>query len=369
MRCSTFPEPTKRIILWFLKQFLGLSDALRGIHNLSDSDSGSESTTNLLAPRQDIRKSGWHHDLKPQNILYFVGSGSELGWFMIADFGSGKVHTYRSGSVNTRSPNGTLTYEPPEAANEGVTSRPYDIWSMGCVFLELLIWATYGYSAVRQFAKDRAGPRFPESTTNVVEDDAFFFIDIEGGIYRRSAVTTWLDKLDHELRTKMQPFGKVLDLVNRMLDTNRLNRISALDLWDTLDRIYKQTKVDLGSVKSDSVSEPTDRPTNLRLSTKVPDRRTPEPTSPGLVQRPEGHIPRTPHPNWTGNDFLTASPQPTSSTLKRRRNSSISGYSDVSDVRMGERSNSNLSSTHVQDGSSLHSNGGRSPDPPNARSG
>ena len=364
MKRNVFGEPTKRNVLWLLAQFLGLSNALRGIHNLSDSDTKSGATTNLLAPR---RRSGWHHDLKPQNILCFRGSGSTSGWFQIADFGSGKVHTYRSGgSVNTRSPNGTPTYEPPEAAKEGATSRPYDLWSMGCVFLELMIWAVYGYSFVRSFAGARTGRRFPGSTTNIIVDDAFWYIDADDKIYRRSSVNDWLAKLGKDLtKQHFQHFKGVIDLIERMLDTNRLERISALDLWDTLSRICDQTKVDLEHVKSGSIPEQpdsaTDAPQMTRLSTKAPDRRTPETIGTAAVQRPEGHAQRT--PPWTGAEFLTASPLAMSSTRAHRRNSSISGNSDVSDVRMRERSVSNVSSTHVQDGSY----GGRTPDASNTR--
>lgn len=408
MKCNAFAQPTKRNVLWLLAQFEGLSEALREIHNLSNSDTTSESTMNLLAPRQDVRKSGWHHDLKPQNILYFKSSGSKHGRFQIADFGSGKVHTYRSGSVNTRSPNGTLTYEPPEAAKEGATSRPYDIWSMGCVFLEIMIWAVYGYTSVKSFAKARRARRFPDSTTDIVTDDAFWQIDTDGEIHRRSSVTEWLKKLDEDLgKQNLQLFRKVLDLIDRMLDTDRLTRISALDLWDTLFRISTQTRIDLADVKSDSIPEQTDCATNLpllpRLSTKAPDRRTPEPISPAAVQRAEGYashatylplLPRlstkapgrrTPKPIsppavqraeghaspalWTGGDLLTASPVATSITRAHRRNSTLSGNSDGSDVRIGERSASYVSSTHVQDGSSNHSNASRTPDASNTRTG
>lgn len=371
MKRNVFSEPTKRNILWLLAQFLGLSNALREIHNLSDSNNAPETTPNILAPTQkEVRKSGWHHDLKPENILYFILSESKHGSFQIADFGSGKVHTYRSGSVNTRSPNGTLTYEPPEAAKEGATSRPYDMWSMGCVFLELLIWATYGYQCVKSFRSNREERRFPDSHTDIVQDDAFWQIHNDGNIQRRKSVEECFEKLENDLqRPSMQPFRKVLGLVDRMLDKERQTRISALDLWDTLSRIFTQTKIDLEHIRSDSVVDQANRDSMLpllpRLSTRAPDRRSPEHASPGAASRSEGYPPRSPNPLISGN-FLTASPQATSSTLPGRRNSSLSNYTANSDTRMRERSVSNASSTHVQDGSSIHSHGGRTPDPTNA---
>lgn len=301
MKRNSFGDPTKRKLRWLLEQFKALSFALRQIHNLSGETTSSEVTTNLLTPtQQDVRMSGWHHDLKPENILFFKLPGRKYGVFQVADFGSGKVHTYRSGSVNTRSPNGTLTYEPPEAAKEGATSRPYDMWSMGCVFLELLIWATCGYSCVKTFRSNREERRFPGSQTDILKDDAFWQIDVHGNIQRRASVDEWFNRLPNEMeRKKLQILREVLDLVDRMLDKDRQTRITALHLWDTIDRICSQAKIDLADVKDDSMPEQISRETASsilpRLSTRAPDRRTPDPISPAAMHPPEGSSPRTPH--------------------------------------------------------------------------
>ena len=246
MMRQNFGEPTKTNILWLLNQFLGLSNALREIHNLSNTDDVPEGSTRHLTPTANLRTSGWHHDLKPENILYFRNLNPPGGEFQIADFGSGKVHTYRSGSVTTRSPNGTLTYEPPEAVKERATSRPYDIWSLGGVFLELLIWAAFDYTSVKSFTSDREQTRCPDSQIDIVVDDGFWQMDKDGNTTLRQSVQNWIEKLRNELRRKgSQYFEKVLDLVICMLDTDRRNRISALELWNSLDVIYKQAKVDM----------------------------------------------------------------------------------------------------------------------------
>ena len=270
MEHNPFSSLTKRNVSWLLAQFVALSSAIRRIHHISNPD------PSLLAPQQGPRESGYHHDLKPENILYFKGIPYKEGAFKIADFGSGKVHTYRSGSGshNTPSPNGTLTYEPPEAEKEGKTSRPYDIWSLGCVFIEMLIWAVYDYDSVKSFGDSRDGPRVPNGA---LTDDAFWHIDLDGNPQRRRSVDEWFTNLDQELkRRNLQPLQDVLALVNRMLDTNRQERIKTLDLWDTLTRIYDQMKVDFETYEDDSVldqSTPTKtHRQSLSLSTKEPDR-------------------------------------------------------------------------------------------------
>ena len=350
MERMPFDSPMKGNTLWLLSQFLGLASALRHIHNLPDADRTAGPSRNLSAPTTDTRKSGWHHDLKPENILYFKGLSSLGGEFRIADFGSGKVNTYRSGSVNTKSPNGTLTYEPPEAANEGPTSRPYDMWSMGCVFFELLIWAVFDYESVKTFASDRVERRFPGSQTNIVKDDAFWQMDEDRNITLRQSVSDWITKLQDELRRqKLEPFKQVLDLVIRMLGTESRTRIPASDLWNTLDRIYEQATVDMKRLKNDSLPAEVDTDSERsslplpRLSTNPPDRRTPEPISPAVSNRSDPHRHR---PTYSG-DFLTASPAATSSTRAHRRNSSTSEFT----LSPRPRGLSD-SSTHGQDGSS-----------------
>ncbi|KAL8688219.1 MAG: hypothetical protein Q9218_005818 [Villophora microphyllina] len=365
MRRVTFGNPTKKNTLWFLRQLLGLASALRQIHNLSGPEGTAGSSTNLLAPAvKDLRKSGWHHDLKPENILYFRIQNYMLGEFHIADFGSGKVHTYRSGSVNTKSPNGTQTYEPPEFAKEGATSRPYDMWSMGCVFLELLVWAIFDYEAVKTFATNRGGRRFPDSQTEFTDDDAFWQMDEEGNISLRQAVVYWLK----ELRSTLQPhrlkyFEKVLDLIERMLDTDRRTRILALDLWDTLERIFKQANVDMKRVEDDALLadvdiQSKDAPTYLpRLSTVAPDRRTPEPlASPTVTITADAHPPSKQRAQYIDGGLLAASPVATTSSPRvHRRNSSASNFT-LSSRSRGQSD----SSTRVQNGSSP---GGHTPEP------
>ena len=244
MKYMTFGAPTKENIMWLLRQFRGLAAAMKDIHNLSLAIVTPKGSS-LQAPKQE-RRAGWHHDIKPENILYFTKAGLPHGTFKIADFGSSKIQTYRSGSINTRSPIGTLTYEPPEAKKEGATSRPYDVWSLGCVFLELLVWAVLDYRSLKIFTSERNDRRSPGSKTDLVEDDGFWQMAEDGMVKLRPSVVTWIENLRGKiLQQERQPFKEVLELVMRMLDTNRSSRIIALDVWNTLDIIYKQKTVDL----------------------------------------------------------------------------------------------------------------------------
>lgn len=120
-----------------IEQLAGLAAALDRLHNWGEGD------------------GSWRHgDLKPENILRFE-DGSRTGTWKIADMGLAKHHFAptgrRSGPTSTQ--NGTPLYGPPEAVTNSATarSRLYDIWSLGCITLELLVWLLDGYEALVEF--------------------------------------------------------------------------------------------------------------------------------------------------------------------------------------------------------------------------
>ncbi|KXJ88265.1 hypothetical protein Micbo1qcDRAFT_19387 [Microdochium bolleyi] len=50
----------------------------------------------------------------------------------------------------------TPTYRPPESDLEGnVISRSYDIWTLGCLFMETMIWHLDGFEWLFQFSQER----------------------------------------------------------------------------------------------------------------------------------------------------------------------------------------------------------------------
>ncbi|KAI0868529.1 hypothetical protein GGS24DRAFT_494486 [Hypoxylon argillaceum] len=112
---------------WLVAQFVGLFSALK------------------LLQEQNCR----HGDLKPENILWF-----DMG---LAAFHEKDADTKKRNwkGMSTMTPSGTSRYEPPEMDDtrdkDTSRSRQYDIWSMGCIIIELVIWLMYGYEGVRSF--------------------------------------------------------------------------------------------------------------------------------------------------------------------------------------------------------------------------
>jgi serine/threonine protein kinase len=75
---------------------------------------------------------------------------------MISDFGTAnlaKEHTQTSKTVNF-----SPTYRPPEHddADSFVDSK-WDVWSLGCLFLEFTTWLLMGKEGVEEFSNSRVG--------------------------------------------------------------------------------------------------------------------------------------------------------------------------------------------------------------------
>lgn len=267
----------KEHLLWLLDQFKGLASALKQIHDLSV-DSPVSGPLLLQPPSptaQRDHKSGWHHDLKPENILYFFETRPPRGSFRIADWGSGKVNTYRSGSIGTETPSGTLTYEPPDFMLEGKTSRPYDVWSLGCVFLELLVWALSGSEAINSFRDDREARRDLSSSSQST-DDAFWQRNDDGTIMLRESVMLQFTNLAKSITERnLGGLKSVLALVEQMLNLERRVRIEALFVDNRLGLIRQQTGIDFEN--ADMTFAKRNDPDLPRLFTGVTDSRFTEP--------------------------------------------------------------------------------------------
>ncbi|KAF2733021.1 kinase-like protein, partial [Polyplosphaeria fusca] len=72
-----------------------------------------------------------HKDLKPQNILIAGGT------VVLTDFGLSRHFTDGQGSTTSGPTSATPRYSPPEVAAQESRNTSGDIWSLGCVFVEM----------------------------------------------------------------------------------------------------------------------------------------------------------------------------------------------------------------------------------------
>ncbi|OJJ48237.1 hypothetical protein ASPZODRAFT_130197 [Penicilliopsis zonata CBS 506.65] len=189
-------------IKWTLDQIIGLASAIYHIHDFRlEYRQKDVSVAGLtLRVQEQERVYGRHGDLKPENILWFKESPNinARGILQITDFGLGRFHGRVSRSnVNPSSVYASPTYEAPELKLSRPVSRAYDMWSLGCVFLEFLTWLLMGAKAIEDFADCRGEPsNISDDGSITFSDDNFFTITDQGqGGKVRAGVITWVESL------------------------------------------------------------------------------------------------------------------------------------------------------------------------------
>ncbi|KAK0614520.1 hypothetical protein B0T14DRAFT_309967 [Immersiella caudata] len=211
------PYPTPALVKDSVRQLLGLATALCEAHY----------------PESGTKTIFRHGDLKPENILWFKGGDGEIGILKIADWGLARQHNLETEqrSNRTSTGSGTRRYEPPEEeTGEGVwassltpgqvdlkqkkRSRLYDVWAMGCITLEFLIWLLYGPEELKKFNSDING--------GYSDYPPFYQIEIVKGkkVARvHDAVVRWMDHMaqDPACAPGETALGSILELVRDRL--------------------------------------------------------------------------------------------------------------------------------------------------------
>jgi len=128
---------------------------------------------NALVKLHDFKGGSYRHgDIKPENILRVrtksvLPPELDVGVLKIADLGLAKHHNvgteFRLAQTSMKYT--TYKYEPPEAS-PGISTTPgrskrQDIWSIGCVTLEFVIWLLYGADALTELNGKLAGDMKP----------------------------------------------------------------------------------------------------------------------------------------------------------------------------------------------------------------
>ena len=239
-------------VLWLFSQLSGLADGVRVIHNIGG---GSKSTVHRFHEKVSGGKAriGFHHDLRPENILLFEKADCPYPTLRISDFGSANSRQLPSGalansrrSIKTRGFfDGDPAYGAPESDAVEGTSRPYDIWSLGCIFLEIALWVfPYDLTGVSDFLIDRlTNSRDP---TLKSQTQAFWYKTPSGETKLKRCVTIRLKKLIAHC-TERGSFKDLISIIRKMLSIQPADRITAAELFSALDGVYQSVKSELRS--------------------------------------------------------------------------------------------------------------------------
>lgn len=245
---GNFPTRDPKTYIWVLKEMAGLSSALHLIHDFKTGRPPPPDRTHRAVshnrPDFDVQMNvdplealyGRHGDLKAENVLWSkdLESSDPMGTLQIADLGLGRFHRLESRSrQDPRTINGSPTYMPPELILQKLVSRAYDIWSLGCIFLEFITWLLQGPDGLTEFGNARMA-----LAQDGVFDDIFYTFfkpDVDHPYPYcevRGAVTRWIQTLRQHYKSS-QMVRDVLDLIEkRMLLVESKERISAKELDD-----------------------------------------------------------------------------------------------------------------------------------------
>lgn len=217
---NTNNRGSPELVLWCLQQMLGITHALRALH------------------QGNFR----HGDLKPENILYFDEPSKNK--LVIADVGVSRIHQeatgLRVGPTTTKAT--TPSYEAPEVYLNKYEprSRQYDIWSMACILLEFVVWMVYGFDAVNSFAIARC--------KNEPELKSWFFIIDNFAAYIHPAVIQALEALRGDIHCRPRTaLGDLIDLItNDLLLIPVDSRARADVLYERMGEIVRKANNDPG---------------------------------------------------------------------------------------------------------------------------
>ncbi|KAL9105840.1 MAG: hypothetical protein Q9227_009048 [Pyrenula ochraceoflavens] len=170
------PSMSHASVIWVAQQSKGIAEGLSKIHRYESSHtdyylSSSQDGEGEMGEKKSLY--GRHGDIKPANVLWF--DGNDGGTLKLTDFGLAEFTTRHSQSYMPKSRvANTPTYRPPECDLEnGVIGPSYDIWTLGCLYLEFITWLLGGWYLLEKFRLDRTSfDRMRPGTLG----DAFFEI-------------------------------------------------------------------------------------------------------------------------------------------------------------------------------------------------
>jgi serine/threonine protein kinase len=261
MSTTEEPKMTQSFVLWFLEQLKGLAGAVDHFHWIGEERSapGTSRGANrdqsrlghdLKTNQKKMGLAGLHHDLKAENILIFEKQATDsrpAGVFKISDFGAGRFADLALGEISApvKAARGTLTYKAPDEK----PSRPFDLWALGCVFLELLIWAVTpeqdggkGFSHRRGWMSNHE----PGPAEQTYPDDAFWLLDpVTHKPKLRWSVSQQIEDLEKIHCEGKKAFTRVTQLTSKLFTIDPGRRPRAKEVLEEMERIYKEAAEDL----------------------------------------------------------------------------------------------------------------------------
>lgn len=151
---------------WLVNECCGITAALMTSHGLDGQD-------RLRKPPSLL-----HADIKSENIFCFVAPEARETKLLLklADFGEAKRISPGVPLIANQIAHIT-TYRPPEHSPGMVITLNYDIWCLGCLFIDFVTWAVLGCAGIDLFREARVDEQDHPAATEVpgqLIEDVFF---------------------------------------------------------------------------------------------------------------------------------------------------------------------------------------------------
>ena len=205
-----------------VKLFDHLHEIISAVEFLHDHDS-SKAVTRHFTRSWQTSFAGWHMDLRPENIIIKEEQNNSSTW-LLADFGPSSLDISESKKTRYASPELSSTLSQP-AENQVDAGRQYEVWSLGCIFLEILVMITDG-AGKQSRQLSGIGELWHRSATT-------------GRAQLKPEVFDTFKNL-HQLDIGLPRFRELLILVWGTLEVDHKRRLSILELKDRLASILVQ---------------------------------------------------------------------------------------------------------------------------------
>jgi serine/threonine protein kinase len=251
------PEFNSKSIIWMLQQCKQLAYALHCMHDYRNREHYQAADPSQLerdpqSGHEPQEANNWiyvrHGDIKPDKIVWVSPPPGEdtKGRLILADFGRSTFHKAGLESYIENTPFRSSTYEPPDVELKITTSLRYDIWSLGCVYLDFITWMSLGFEGILDFSHRRltSHPKLCQIRT-----DQFYMLKDPNNMQVKEyilkpSVDTWVSKLRKEYRF-CPALGDFLDLIlEHMLRIQETDRLRPHELLKKLSGIHDKALID-----------------------------------------------------------------------------------------------------------------------------
>ncbi|KAL4953681.1 kinase-like domain-containing protein [Aspergillus filifer] len=228
---------------WSIGQMAGLADALALFHKFHSA------TLN-------VTRYGRHGDIKAENILWFRDSHLlKIAGLQLSNDKGRKMKD----SINPDEVIAPPTYSPPDRHRELLISRKWDIWSLGCLYLEFITFLVLGNDAIVEFSNERLDTSGEDPALRTDDFYTSNWQDVKPSVF------SWINRLRENSRCTNALCDVLTLIMAKMIVIEPEERASAAQVHSELRTIHDRA-TSSSYYLLDSGSEPEGRPIRGKTS-------------------------------------------------------------------------------------------------------